>query len=242
MFSYFIVYFIFNLCFWLPVLAFTFSFSYIFYLPCLLFCTNMPRQIPCMWKPTNLILILQMKIWIRKYIFFFKTQPYSQSTVQTSTLLKYIQIINIGLLCAAWPLTSDPPCAAELDHINPAHTISAALCYATQLVTILSHILDVNLPKKLCNRYLLLPSLTEQRQEIRASGSWMCPIHVCEPFCSSASSVGRIWADTVSPELWANSTPTSCTSASPRWDTHTHTHTHTHTQKRKDWLKRFQTE
>ncbi|XP_047201893.1 beclin 1-associated autophagy-related key regulator [Girardinichthys multiradiatus] len=39
----------------------------------------------------------------------------------------------------------------ELDHINPAHTISAALCYATQLVTILSHILDVNLPKKLCN-------------------------------------------------------------------------------------------
>ncbi|KAF4084128.1 hypothetical protein AMELA_G00125320 [Ameiurus melas] len=39
----------------------------------------------------------------------------------------------------------------ELDHITPAHTISAALCYATQLVNILSHILDVNLPKKLCN-------------------------------------------------------------------------------------------
>lgn len=42
----------------------------------------------------------------------------------------------------------------ELDHITPAHTISAALCYATQLVNILSHILDVNLPKKLCNRYM----------------------------------------------------------------------------------------
>lgn len=41
---------------------------------------------------------------------------------------------------------------SELDHINPAHTVSAALCYTTQLVTILSHILDVNLPKKLCNR------------------------------------------------------------------------------------------
>lgn len=40
----------------------------------------------------------------------------------------------------------------ELDHINPAHTVSAALCYITQLITILSHILDVNLPKKLCNR------------------------------------------------------------------------------------------
>ncbi|XP_040916063.1 beclin 1-associated autophagy-related key regulator-like isoform X2 [Toxotes jaculatrix] len=39
----------------------------------------------------------------------------------------------------------------ELDHIDPAHTISAALCYATQLVTVLPHILDVNLPKKLCN-------------------------------------------------------------------------------------------
>lgn len=42
--------------------------------------------------------------------------------------------------------------SVELDHITPAHTISAALCYATQLVNILSHILDVNLPKKLCNR------------------------------------------------------------------------------------------
>lgn len=42
--------------------------------------------------------------------------------------------------------------SAEMDHINPAHTISAALCFATQLVNILSHILDVNLPKKLCNR------------------------------------------------------------------------------------------
>ncbi|XP_036398829.1 beclin 1-associated autophagy-related key regulator isoform X1 [Megalops cyprinoides] len=39
----------------------------------------------------------------------------------------------------------------DLDHVNPAHTISTALCYATQLVNILSHILDVSLPKKLCN-------------------------------------------------------------------------------------------
>ncbi|KFO19407.1 Beclin 1-associated autophagy-related key regulator [Fukomys damarensis] len=40
----------------------------------------------------------------------------------------------------------------DMEHNNPAYTISAALCYATQLVNILSHILDVNLPKKLCNR------------------------------------------------------------------------------------------
>ncbi|XP_060117820.1 beclin 1-associated autophagy-related key regulator [Heteronotia binoei] len=39
----------------------------------------------------------------------------------------------------------------DMEHNNPAHTISAALCYATQLVNILSHILDVNLPKKLYN-------------------------------------------------------------------------------------------
>ncbi len=56
-FFFFIVYFTLNLCFWLAVLAFTFS--YIFYLVCLLLCTNIPGQIPCMWKPTiNLILIL----------------------------------------------------------------------------------------------------------------------------------------------------------------------------------------
>uniref|UniRef100_A0A3B3R7L3 Autophagy related 14 n=1 Tax=Paramormyrops kingsleyae TaxID=1676925 RepID=A0A3B3R7L3_9TELE len=51
----------------------------------------------------------------------------------------------------------------ELDHINPAHTISAALCYATQLVNILSHILNVNLPKKLCNSEFCGESLTRYR-------------------------------------------------------------------------------
>ncbi|XP_077394141.1 beclin 1-associated autophagy-related key regulator isoform X1 [Festucalex cinctus] len=39
----------------------------------------------------------------------------------------------------------------EVEQVNPAHTISAALCYTTQLLTVLSHILDVGLPKKLCN-------------------------------------------------------------------------------------------
>ncbi|XP_023382564.1 beclin 1-associated autophagy-related key regulator [Pteropus vampyrus] len=43
----------------------------------------------------------------------------------------------------------------DMEHNNPAYTISAALCYATQLVNILSHILDVNLPKKLCNRQVI---------------------------------------------------------------------------------------
>ncbi|XP_051503009.1 beclin 1-associated autophagy-related key regulator isoform X1 [Myxocyprinus asiaticus] len=51
----------------------------------------------------------------------------------------------------------------ELDHINPAHTISAALCYATQLVNISSHILDVNLPKKLCNSEFCGDNLTRYR-------------------------------------------------------------------------------
>ncbi|KAM8921195.1 beclin 1-associated autophagy-related key regulator [Pelodytes ibericus] len=39
----------------------------------------------------------------------------------------------------------------EMEHNNPAYTISAALCYATQLVNTLSHILNVNLPRKLHN-------------------------------------------------------------------------------------------
>uniref|UniRef100_A0A3Q3XJE8 Uncharacterized protein n=1 Tax=Mola mola TaxID=94237 RepID=A0A3Q3XJE8_MOLML len=51
----------------------------------------------------------------------------------------------------------------ELDHINPAHTVSAALCYATQLVTILSHILDINLPKKLCNSEFCGENLSRYR-------------------------------------------------------------------------------
>ncbi|XP_041828642.1 beclin 1-associated autophagy-related key regulator isoform X2 [Melanotaenia boesemani] len=53
--------------------------------------------------------------------------------------------------------------STKLDHINPAHTISAALCYATQLVSILSHILDINLPKKLCNSEFCGENLSRYR-------------------------------------------------------------------------------
>ncbi|KAK0152878.1 Beclin 1-associated autophagy-related key regulator [Merluccius polli] len=51
----------------------------------------------------------------------------------------------------------------ELEHINPAHTVSAALCYATQLANILSHILDINLPKKLCNSEFCGENLSRYR-------------------------------------------------------------------------------
>ncbi|KAK2539012.1 Atg14 [Columba guinea] len=52
----------------------------------------------------------------------------------------------------------------DMEHNNPAYTISAALCYATQLVNTLSLILDVNLPKKLCNRQRVLWRESQQTQ------------------------------------------------------------------------------
>ncbi|XP_073924043.1 beclin 1-associated autophagy-related key regulator isoform X2 [Castor canadensis] len=51
----------------------------------------------------------------------------------------------------------------DMEHNNPAYTISAALCYATQLVNILSHMLDVNLPKKLCNSEFCGENLSKQK-------------------------------------------------------------------------------
>lgn len=51
----------------------------------------------------------------------------------------------------------------DMEHNNPAHTISAALCYATQLANILSHILDINLPKKLCNSEFCGENLSRQK-------------------------------------------------------------------------------
>ncbi|XP_057589888.1 beclin 1-associated autophagy-related key regulator isoform X1 [Hippopotamus amphibius kiboko] len=51
----------------------------------------------------------------------------------------------------------------DTEHSNPAYTISAALCYATQLVNILSHILDINLPKKLCNSEFCGENLSRQK-------------------------------------------------------------------------------
>ncbi|XP_072320343.1 beclin 1-associated autophagy-related key regulator [Eucyclogobius newberryi] len=78
---------------------------------------------------------------------------------------------SISITCSSVQLPSNGDCSAyyspgsapqaagpaptapepELEPLNPVHTISAALCYTTQLCTILSHILDINLPKKLCH-------------------------------------------------------------------------------------------
>ncbi|EHB08026.1 hypothetical protein GW7_21040 [Heterocephalus glaber] len=51
----------------------------------------------------------------------------------------------------------------DMEHTNPADTISAALCSATQLVNILSHILDVSPPKKLCNSEFYGENLSKQK-------------------------------------------------------------------------------
>ncbi|XP_012867785.1 PREDICTED: beclin 1-associated autophagy-related key regulator [Dipodomys ordii] len=51
----------------------------------------------------------------------------------------------------------------DMENSNPAYTISAALCYATQLANILSHILDVNLPRKLCNSEFCGENLSKQK-------------------------------------------------------------------------------
>ncbi|XP_006800653.1 beclin 1-associated autophagy-related key regulator [Neolamprologus brichardi] len=67
----------------------------------------------------------------------------------------------------------------ELDHINPAHTISAALCYTTQLVTILSHMLDVNLPKKLCNSEFCGDNLSRYRFTRALSKLNTNVLHLC---------------------------------------------------------------
>ncbi|XP_019733952.1 beclin 1-associated autophagy-related key regulator [Hippocampus comes] len=67
----------------------------------------------------------------------------------------------------------------ELDHINPAHTISAALCYATQLLTVLSHILDVGLPKKLCNSEFCGDSLSRFRFTRALSKLNANTLHLC---------------------------------------------------------------
>ena len=42
----------------------------------------------------------------------------------------------------------------DLNQRNPAHTISAALTYTTQMLSILSYFLSINLPRKLCYRYV----------------------------------------------------------------------------------------
>lgn len=74
--------------------------------------------------------------------------------------------------CSAYYSPSSAPQAAgpapaapepELEPLNPVHTISAALCYTTQLCTILSHILDINLPKKLCHSEFCGENLSRYR-------------------------------------------------------------------------------
>ncbi|XP_064601890.1 beclin 1-associated autophagy-related key regulator-like [Liolophura sinensis] len=46
---------------------------------------------------------------------------------------------------------------------NPAYAISAALCYTAQLTTVLGHILDLTLPRKLCYSEFCGDDLTEKQ-------------------------------------------------------------------------------
>lgn len=90
---------------------------------------------------------------------------------------------SISITCPAVHLPSNGDCSAyyspgtappaaghapnapepELEPLNPVHTISAALCFTTQLCTILSHILDINLPKKLCHSEFCGENLSRYR-------------------------------------------------------------------------------
>ncbi|KAG8511690.1 Beclin 1-associated autophagy-related key regulator, partial [Galemys pyrenaicus] len=64
----------------------------------------------------------------------------------------------------------------DMEHNNPAYTISAALCYATQLVNILSHILDINLPKKLefCGENLSRQKFTRAVKKLNTNILYLC--------------------------------------------------------------------
>ncbi|XP_050406257.1 beclin 1-associated autophagy-related key regulator [Patella vulgata] len=52
---------------------------------------------------------------------------------------------------------------SECGTSNPGHTFRAALCYATQLLSILLHILDINSPRKLCYSEFCSDELTEKQ-------------------------------------------------------------------------------
>uniref|UniRef100_A0A3B3ZK71 Uncharacterized protein n=1 Tax=Periophthalmus magnuspinnatus TaxID=409849 RepID=A0A3B3ZK71_9GOBI len=78
---------------------------------------------------------------------------------------------SISITCPSVHLPSNGDCSAyyspgtapQLEPLNPVHTISAALCYTTQLTSILSHILDINLPKKLCHSEFCGENLSRYR-------------------------------------------------------------------------------
>ena len=46
-----------------------------------------------------------------------------------------------------------PAADSDLNQRNPAYTISAALSYTTQLLSLITYFLDVHLPRRLCYRY-----------------------------------------------------------------------------------------
>ncbi|CAJ0964851.1 unnamed protein product [Ranitomeya imitator] len=86
-----------------------------------------------------------------------KSEQYGASSLQSFALcLKSSIPPHMGYLRTQKKLENNfwgPISSVNLDmeHNNPAYTISAALCYATQLVNTLSHMLSVNLPRKLYN-------------------------------------------------------------------------------------------
>ncbi|XP_041351323.1 beclin 1-associated autophagy-related key regulator-like [Gigantopelta aegis] len=62
---------------------------------------------------------------------------------------------------------------------NAGHTISAALCYTAQLVSVLIYILDVSLPRKLCYSEFCLDDLTEKQLSSAVSRLNHNILHLC---------------------------------------------------------------
>ncbi|XP_067682187.1 beclin 1-associated autophagy-related key regulator-like [Haliotis asinina] len=67
----------------------------------------------------------------------------------------------------------------EAGHRNPGHTISAALCYTTQLVSVIAHILDVCLPRRLCYSEFCLSDLSERQLTSAVSRLNHNVLHLC---------------------------------------------------------------
>lgn len=101
------------------------------------------------WK--NIAIQRTFAFWLNDVMYMVYKRPGFKHSMTHYVFLYIFSITFVILVAASQENGGNPDNSLR----NPGHRISAGLCYASQMTAILSHILDIRLPRKQPYRYII---------------------------------------------------------------------------------------
>lgn len=101
------------------------------------------------WK--NIVIQRTFAFWLNDVMYMVYKRPGFKHSTTHYVFLYIFSITFVTLVAASQENGGNPDNSLR----NPGHRISAGLCYASQMTAILSHILDIRLPRKQPYRYII---------------------------------------------------------------------------------------